>query len=136
MIRTVNYMYWKLPYPKQKILECIEEEALPFPDIMKSLIPIKRGGPAGESGVYALIDCSSFELRNGQALYLSLRAKGTFVQDGDSSIIELTWEKPWPTFLRRLFGSYEADETIITAFMKTKLQAKVLKMHPGLSTGK
>ncbi len=127
-------MYFKIPYPKQKILEIVEEEADPLPDLLKCVLTLNACRYVGLSSVCAILDCSSFELRNRHDPYLSLRAKGTIIKDGAYSILQLTWEKPWPGFFGRMFRNYEKDKQIILDFMKTELQAKALETHPGMST--
>ncbi len=81
-------------YSKKKVIEILKEQIDNMPSLLRSLITLNASRFRGTSKVCGIVLNNSFELRNRKDPYLSLRAKGEFIENELGTIIKIYWLKP------------------------------------------
>lgn len=117
-------MYMRTSYSKQEVLDILNEQVDPFPGLLRCIITLNACRYSGTSNVCGIIRNNAFELRNRKDPYLSLRAKGEFVEGQKETVLKIDWVKPKFSFLKSILSSYDLDREIIIHFMKNWLKAK------------
>lgn len=101
-----------------KVIEILNDQIDPFPSIMRCLITLNAFRFSGTSRICGVVNNNTFDIRNRKDPYLSLRAKGEFLEDKNGTIIKLLWSKPKFYFLTGFLRSYSYDKRIIMNFLE------------------
>ena len=113
-------MYLQTTYSKEEIVNILVEQIDDIPNSFSSNIFLRY---RGTSSVCGFVTENIFELSNRQDPFSSLRARGKFIENENSTTIKITWLKPnFISFV--IFQRYELDKKVIINFLREWLNTK------------